>query len=158
MKKNQGDNVMIFDNIANAEKYFPAIPLLKKAFDEYKTVENGECGKVDIDGDRVFASVQECTTAPARDCPFENHAKYIDVHLVISGEERIDFCKRFDCDAKTNFDTENDYEFCAEPDDFGTVILRTGDFAVLYPDEVHRTKAAVKEPVALRKAVFKIKA
>ena len=37
------------------------------------------------------------------------------------------------------------------------VILTEGDFLLCYPKDAHRTAVQVKEPVMIKKAIFKIK-
>ena len=44
-------------------------------------------GRVDIDGDAVFANVQEYDTVPAEEKQLEAHRRYYDVQFVVSGEE-----------------------------------------------------------------------
>ena len=41
-------------------------------------------GRVDIDGDEVFASVQEYTTMPADACRYESHDLYFDIQYVVA--------------------------------------------------------------------------
>lgn len=147
---------MIFDNIKNAEKYYELLPFLRKAFDFLPAIADLPCGKSEIDGENVYASIQECKTAPADCCPFEHHKRYIDVHYVISGEERIDFCPRSECVPTTEFDIQNDYELCEKGGNSSSVILSSGDFAILWPGEAHAPKIAVTEPMEIRKIVFKI--
>lgn len=147
---------MIIDNVSNAKRYYASLPLLKKGFDKLTELENAPCGKAEIDGENIYASVQECVSAEPEKCAFENHRRYIDVHYVIDGEERIDYLPKSVCEPTTDFDTENDYELLTANGEFQTVVLNKGDFAVLYPDEVHRTKVCVAEPKPLRKIVFKV--
>lgn len=51
-------------------------------------------GRVDIDGDEVFASVQEYTTMPADACRYESHDLYFDIQYVVEGQERFGYTKR----------------------------------------------------------------
>ncbi|MBM2838908.1 MAG: beta-D-galactosidase, partial [Deltaproteobacteria bacterium] len=46
-------------------------------------------GRVDIDGDRVFALVQRYETVMTDAPRFEYHRKYIDIQYIVSGEEII---------------------------------------------------------------------
>jgi len=46
-------------------------------------------GKYLIDGDNVFAIVSESATKPIEQVGWESHRKYIDLHLVINGREKV---------------------------------------------------------------------
>ena len=46
-------------------------------------------GRVEIDGDRVFALVQRYETVMTDAPRFEYHRKYIDIQYIVSGEEVI---------------------------------------------------------------------
>ncbi|XBX03840.1 YhcH/YjgK/YiaL family protein [Enterocloster clostridioformis] len=43
-------------------------------------------GRADIDGDEVFASVQEYTTMPADTCKYESHNRYFGIQYVVEGQ------------------------------------------------------------------------
>ena len=49
-----------------------------------------EPGKVAIDGDRIFAEIQEYTTKDPKDCRFETHRKYYDIQYVAEGKNSSD--------------------------------------------------------------------
>ncbi len=46
-------------------------------------------GRHDLDGDDLFALVQEYTTRAADECVWEAHRRYIDVQFVVTGAERM---------------------------------------------------------------------
>ena len=48
-----------------------------------------EPGKVAIDGDRIFAEIQEYTTKDPKDCRFETHRKYYDIQYVAEEIARL---------------------------------------------------------------------
>ena len=48
-----------------------------------------EPGRYDIQGDDLFAAVSRYDTEPESERKFENHKKYIDLQIVLDGEEEI---------------------------------------------------------------------
>ena len=48
-----------------------------------------EIGKYMIDGDRVYANVQQYVTKSYDEAKYEAHDHYIDVQCIVSGEEAI---------------------------------------------------------------------
>lgn len=147
---------MIFGNIQNLEEYSFLGNEIKECFAYLK--ENDlmafEKGCHEIDGDRLFVNVVEYTTATAEERFWEAHKNYLDMHVMLCGEEQIDI----------NFiDNMNVKEF-VEKDDFlpmegeknASVILREGDFLICYPNDGHRTAVKVREAMNIKKAIFKI--
>lgn len=80
---------MICENIKNTKDYTGINPNFKKAFEFIinNNLNELKVGNYEIDGDKVFAFVQEYTTQAAVDKRWESHEKYIDIQYIIDGEE-----------------------------------------------------------------------
>ncbi|CSI48082.1 putative Beta-galactosidase%2C beta subunit [Shigella sonnei] len=74
----------------------------------------------------------------------EYHARYLDIQIVLKGQEGMTF--------STQPAGTPDTDWLAEK----TVILNEGDFVVFYPGEVHKPLCAVGAPAQVRKAVVKM--
>jgi beta-galactosidase beta subunit len=85
---------MIIDQLRNVQSgFYPALlsatdadglaQRFAKAFHFLQTadLENAEPGRVDIDGDQIFALIQEYNTKPLAQGFWEAHRKYIDIQL-----------------------------------------------------------------------------
>lgn len=148
---------MVFGNI-RYEKYFNWLEEdVKKCFEYAKThnLESFEKGCHKIDGDNLYVNIVEYETTTPENRFWEAHKEYLDLHLMLRGTEQID----------VNFiDNMQQKEYVPE-DDFlplfgdanACAILTEGDWLLLYPEDAHRTAVKVKEPVKLKKAIFKIK-
>ena len=147
---------MIFGNMNNLNEYTFLSESVKECFSyakEHKLVEF-ENGKHEIDGERFFVNIVEYTTKNAEERFWEAHKKYLDVHLMLDGEEQIDL----------NFLSNMDVKEFVEADDFvpmdgeknSSVVLRNGDFLICYPQDGHRTAVMVSEPKTIKKAIFKV--
>ena len=116
-------------------------------------------GRNKIDGDDVFANVQEYTTVPADEKLFEAHRAYYDVQFVVSGEELLQYVPLEAARATQPFDEASDfclYEATREP---GSIALHAGELAVLAPEDAHKpgcTLSGENKPV--RKIVVKVRA
>lgn len=148
---------MIFGNIRNLQEYPFLEEQIKKCF-TYAT-ENDllsfEKGSHEIDGDCLFVNIVEYTTTQAEDRFWEAHRKYLDVHMVLRGQEQIDL----------NFIQNMDVKEYVEESDFlpmdgeknSSVVLREGDYLICYPSDGHRTAVAVDGAETIKKAIFKVK-
>lgn len=116
-------------------------------------------GRVDIDGDRVFALVQHYETLETDAPRFEYHRKYIDIQYIVSGEEVIGWASA-DLMVLTE-EYDGDKDIC-----FGTVLagemtpvyLKAGQLTVLYPEDAHAPKLSAGRPSHVFKIVVKVAA
>ena len=114
-------------------------------------------GRVEIDGDRVFAIVQRYETAEADAPKFEGHRKYIDVQFIASGKEVIGWAPVGQASITEAYDADKDVWFGAVAAGTWTpVFLAAGQCAVLWPEDGHAPKLAAGEPSAVMKIVVKV--
>ncbi|EER2190342.1 YhcH/YjgK/YiaL family protein [Escherichia coli] len=120
---------MIIGNIHNLQPWLPQE--LRQAIEHIKAHVTPETpkGKHDIEGNRLFYLISEDMTEPYEARRAEYHARYLDIQIVLKGQEGVDE---------------------------KTVILNEGDFVVFYPGEVHKPLCAVGAPAQVRKAVVKM--
>lgn len=151
---------MIKDNINNCELYFNNHKNFEKAFDFIKKAvkENLPVGKYEIDGKEVYASVQEYNSKLDADAKNEGHRNYIDVQYVVSGKEIIEVCDINSIQIKTEYNAEKDVEFYFNAENPTTCVLAKGEYAILFPHDVHRPGLAINgEQVPVKKIVVKVR-
>ena len=142
--------IMIYDTLKNIGRY----NFLKKI--EKFDFSNYQKGKFDIDDEGFFGIGLEYDTKNESDCLWEAHQKHLDIHFVIEGEEIIHITDISNTEETKEYDTENDYAlFTAEKEQ--KIILKQGEFLVLYPNEVHQTAVKLTNTSSVKKIVFKIK-
>lgn len=145
---------MIYDNLGNIDKYREDVKLYA-ALIALKQYVNG----VSYDSTSIASiNKQECHTCFLKETQLENHHKYIDVHYLLRGAERIlvnsstSGLKRL-----TEFSEESDCEFFKLSGTERCVELHEGEFLVVYPGESHAPKVAVNDEIAtISKVVVKI--
>ncbi len=130
---------MIFDNLSNSSVYESLHPLFKKAFDYLKQndLSNVAPGKIELDGAKLYISVQEPKGKTPEEAKLETHAKYIDIQYLIQGKEAIGWAYAGDCKLeKAPYNPEKDITFF---DDKPTcdVELLPGDFCIFFPGDAH---------------------
>ncbi|WP_139462672.1 YhcH/YjgK/YiaL family protein, partial [Escherichia coli] len=113
-------------------------------------------GKHAIDGDRLFYLISEDTTEPGELRRAEYHARYLDIQIVLKGQEGMTFSTQPAGVPETDWLADKDIAFIGQGIDEKTVILNEGDFVVFYPGEVHKPLCAVGAPAQVRKAVVKL--
>lgn len=147
---------MIVGNIHHLQSWLPQE--LREAIEHIKAhvSETTEKGKHDIDGNRLFYLISEDMTEPFEKRRAEYHARYLDIQIVLKGQEGMTFSTLPAGTPETDWLAEKDIAFLPKGEQEKTVILNEGDFVVFYPGEVHKPLCAVGAPAQVRKAVVKL--
>lgn len=148
---------MIFGNVENLSEYVFLEDSVKKCLEYFMSHDlvSYEKGSYEIDGDKLFVNVVEYKTTTPQNRFWEAHKDYLDVHVMLRGQEQID----------VNFIGNMHLSEYVKKDDFlpmegeknGDVILRQGDFLVCYPSDGHRTAIEVGTSELIKKAIFKVR-
>ena len=109
--------------------------------------------RVEIKGGEVYATRFTYQTLPEEETFFEAHRKYLDIHLMLSGSERVELASPA---ALEQFDHQGDF-YAYRGEGRHSLILSPGDFLVVFPDDAHKIKMRVDGRATVSKAVFKIK-
>ncbi len=95
-------------------------------------------------------------TGPAAAGFFESHRQYIDVQVMVAGEEVMEVAAAGPLGVMEAYDEAKDMTRHADPSAASTLRLRAGDVAVLWPDDAHKPSLAAGEPALVRKMVVKV--
>jgi YhcH/YjgK/YiaL family protein len=114
-------------------------------------------GKVIVDGDNFYYTVMETEVKPVEEIKFEMHKKYIDIHYVIEGNERIAVANGNMLKVSQPYSEEKDCVLCYDGQVMSIIALQEKDFCVIYPYEAHKPGGMVNDFCKIKKAVFKIK-
>ncbi len=112
-------------------------------------------GRYQPAGAAWFVNIGTSMTEPPERRHTEFHRHYLDIQVVLAGEEIIGFDL---ADARTAAAEERkpDLYIVAAPRLANQIRLRPGDFVTFYPGEAHQALCAAGQPAAVRKAVFKV--
>lgn len=114
-----------------------------------------DTGSHKIDGDRLFVNIVQYKTTSAEERFWEAHKDYLDIHVMLCGQEQIDTC--FIHNMKIGEYVKEEDFLPMEGEKNASVILKPGDFLLCYPQDGHRTAVAVSQPEDIKKAIFKLR-
>lgn len=147
---------MILSELQNKNRYINLHPLFGKAFAflEKENLSQLPEGKLEIDGDDLFAIISKPCTSAEEIPKLEVHKKYIDIHFIIAGTELFGWKNLSDCKGvEGEFDFEKDYVHYNDQD-FTNLLLNKNAFLVVYPEDAHSPGIKTEQ---LHKVVLKIK-
>ncbi len=146
---------MIIDSLENIT-FYNNIPQNVIEFIENLTPKI-EVGRYEIDKNS-YANVEVYETKNLKDCRFEAHKNYIDIQMLLSGIEELDYTPVKDLIVSEKYDEKRDIMFFKNPDRISdSVILESGKFALIYPHEAHRPQVAFNaNSKTVKKVVVKI--
>ena len=110
--------------------------------------------RVPLDGDRVYCTRFTYETIPLEEGFFEAHRRYLDIHIMLSGSERVDV-SRPDELTLTDAQEQNDF-YAYQGGAWHSTVLCPGEFMVVFPGDAHRIKLQTGRPETVSKAVFKV--
>lgn len=147
---------MIIDSIQNVGVYQGVSSDIRKALEYLAKTDFSvmEPGRYVIDGDRIYAMVQEYETRPRELGKWEAHRRYIDVQYVVDGIETMGYAPLGTLTVTQPYTDEKDCMLLAGEGSFLTVPAKT--FAIFYPQDAHMPCLACAAPVKVRKVVVKV--
>jgi YhcH/YjgK/YiaL family protein len=148
---------MIIDTLENASSYFSISPRIAAAlkFLSRSDLAQLPVGKHSIDGDNIYALVQEYSTRPREKCGWEAHRRFIDIQFVQSGLETMGWSPIQQMTVRDEYKSDNDAAMFNGSGQLVTV--PAGSFAIFMPQDVHMPCVAVDgKPQPVRKIVVKV--
>ncbi len=149
---------MIFDKICNIKNYKGINKNLDIAIDSIARREyiKGISGKNLVQEEEVFFNVQNYITKNQEECFFETHKDYLDIQLVMFGEEKIGVTEIEKLKLDKEYDKERDLETQkGEPEI--VFEMNENNFLILFPGEPHMPGIKNNENIEIKKIVYKIK-
>lgn len=150
----KGAVLMIIDALNQSDKYISLHKDFKLVFDFIKNNDLSamECGKYQLRGDEVFFNLQEYETKPIQ--KLEAHKKYIDIQVVIEGEEYMGYTNISNTTLSEEYDEKKDVMFLNGSVDKLKADSKT--FLIFYPEDAHMPALSVSNSGCVKKAIFKI--
>ncbi|MFZ7234338.1 N-acetylneuraminate anomerase [Avibacterium avium] len=108
--------------------------------------------------DQIYMNVMEFDTAPSDSKQAELHHKYIDIQLLISGNEVIEYgVNEPDLSTYNEYNEADDYQLTPDIPNKSAVFLTPKMFAVFFPYEPHKPGCVVGDvPEFIKKLVVKV--
>ncbi|MCL2588534.1 MAG: YhcH/YjgK/YiaL family protein [Oscillospiraceae bacterium] len=149
---------MVVGTLSTCERYYVFGERFQKAFEFLKKndINKMEPGRHEIDGDDVFAYVQQYDSKSIDNCGFEQHKVYADVHFVANGFEYLGYGPIERAGKPiTEYDPVADAIFFEKECEY--VLLQTGDIAIVFPEDVHMPQKRALVEVPVRKVCIKVR-
>ncbi|MFH1570933.1 MAG: YhcH/YjgK/YiaL family protein [Gemmatimonadota bacterium] len=147
---------MIVDHLQNAHHYYGLGPRFERALRWLADTDLGATApeRHPLDGDDVFALVQEYQSKAGDEGFWEAHRKYADVQYVVSGVEDIGYAPAAAMEAGP-YDEGRDF---LKLEGEGTFLeMPAGYFMILFPQDAHMPGMALRSPAPVKKAVVKVR-
>ena len=148
---------MIIAKNSDAKQYLGIHPNLDEALRHItpEFLESLGSERVELIAGQVWCTRFTYETVSDEDSFFEAHEKFLDIHLMLRGSERVEIAPPDTLEAFRS-EPENDF-YAYRGQGRQKLILSPGDFLVVFPADAHKIKMFVDEPKRVTKAVFKIK-
>ena len=115
-------------------------------------------GRYELQGDNIFMNVMQFATQSPEQKKAELHREYIDIQVLLSGEERILFGMTDSARQCEEMHVEDDYQLCSQIADEQAMVLKPGRFVIFMPGEPHKPGCVVQAPMHIKKVVIKVRA
>ncbi|MCC6551237.1 MAG: YhcH/YjgK/YiaL family protein [Ignavibacteriaceae bacterium] len=149
---------MILDSISNAQIYYPIHFGFSTVF-EFLGSNDVTCledGKYELDGDDVFLITTTYQTKKFIQDGWESHRRYIDIQLILEGEEIIYYSPLDSLKETDSYSIEKDY--LKLRGEGVPLVLKPGNFMILFPADGHQPGIQTgTDALPVKKMVFKVK-
>ncbi len=150
---------MITSTLNQLHWYKIISPNFEKAIQYVLSTDFGrqETGKYPVDGDKVFAIVNEYITKPFAECDPESHQDYADIQIMIAGAEKFGYTPLTDQITTTPYSSEKDVAFYSLAEEgLNYISLPPGQFIIFFPSDIHQPEVFVRQPALVKKVVMKV--
>ncbi len=115
--------------------------------------KNTPDGRVEIDGNKVYALISTGQTKGEQSDKYEAHKKYIDLQFVLEGEEDTGYASIDNCEVDTPYDEGGDFMMVKGPG--SEITTKANEFYIAFPFDGHRPLHS-KNPGKIRKLIVKV--
>lgn len=150
---------MIIDSLKNSVQYREVHKGFAGAFDFLEKAIEQELpvGRYEIDGDRVFAFIQEYTSKT--ESSYEAHKNYIDIQFIVAGTEVIYAADISSMTVRDEYSTEKDIMFLEDYEKASKAVLTAGEYGIFFPHDAHKPGLCFDgKPDNVKKIVVKVRA
>ncbi|MEG9489641.1 N-acetylneuraminate anomerase [Mannheimia indoligenes] len=133
-------------------------PIFARLCGKLKSLDlvNLELGWQDLE-EGIRMNVMSFETTPAEGKKAEMHRKFVDIQLLIEGEEMIEYgLSQPDLSKYDEYRDEDDYQLTDAIDDKNEITLKPNMFAIFLPYEPHKPGNSVNGNKVLKKLVVKV--
>lgn len=149
---------MILGKIKDIKRYLHIHPNLDEAilFLDRENLSAYSTGSYPIKEKDVFMNRFDYETIAREQGFWEGHKEYLDIHIVVEGEELLGYADESDLKVIQPYNQEEDFiKYDGKESLFYT--MKAGDFAIVFPEDIHMPKIMKNQPDSVKKAVIKVR-
>ena len=150
---------MIYGTLKNKDRIKGLNPRIDRVLDFASGVcaDNFAKGKAELDGERLFINFAEYDTHEKKGALTEAHRKYIDVFVMVEGEETV-YVKPTDRLTEVTKEYSEDIEalLALTDGDASAINLTVGDVLILFPEDAHAPACFGEGPSHVKKLIGKV--
>ena len=146
---------MILSSLAQSERYAALHPLFQYAFDHIRNTDFFALapGRYNIIGEDLIAIVEQVPGKTKDMARLEAHRRYIDIQLVLEGDEQMGWKPLADCfNPVSEHSMEKDIRFFHDAP-ASWVAVPPDHFCIFFPEDAHAPLVASGQ---VRKVIFKV--
>lgn len=146
---------MIFSTLSQSDRYAALHPQFPRVFEFMRTTDLLALapGRYPIAGEQLFVIVEHVAGRSREAAKLECHRRYIDIQLVLEGNEQMGWKPLADCfNPVSDFSTEKDIRFFLDAP-ASWIATPPDHFCIFFPEDAH---APLVSAGSIRKVIFKI--
>lgn len=146
---------MILSALSQSSRYAALHPLFQQAFDYIRDTDLNALapGRYPIVGDDLFAIVEQVPAKTKEMAKLEAHRRYIDIQLVLDGDENMGWKPLADClNPVAEHSEEKDIRFFHDAP-ASWVAVPPDHFCIFFPEDAH---APLVGSGQVKKVIFKV--
>ena len=148
---------MIYSKIKNIERYLGQHESLDTAIRYLLSTDLSKLvmGRNVVDGNQVYINRFDYQTVDMEQAIWEGHTEYADLHVLLSGHEKIGVSNADSLSITTRKPEEDFIGYDGPVQTWFT--MTPEDILIVYPEDVHLVKVMDGESTLVQKACFKFK-
>ena len=146
---------MIFSTLSQSDRYAVLHPLFPRVFDYIRNTDLLALapGRYPIVGEQLFVIVENVAGRTREDAKLECHRNYIDIQLVLEGNDEMGWKALADCiDPVSDYSAEKDIRFFRDAP-ASWIATPPGAFCIFFPEDAHAPLVSTGQ---IRKVIFKV--
>jgi len=146
---------MIFSSFSQSSRYAVLHPLFQQAFDYIRDTDLNALapGRYSIVGEELFAIVEQVPGKTKEMAKLEAHRRYIDIQLVLEGDEQMGWKPLEDClNPVSEHSDEKDIRFFHDAP-ASWIAVPPDHFCIFFPEDAH---APLVGSGQIKKVIFKV--
>lgn len=148
---------MIYTKRSNLYRYLGISEAMDTAIRYLQTADLRDLlkGRNEIDGDNAFVNRFDYQTMPQEQAIWEGHIRYADIHVLLSGREKIGVTNAAHLTETVRKPEEDFVGF--EGEVLSWFPMTPEDALIVFPEDIHMVKVQDGESTLVEKACFKVK-